>query len=211
MLRRAGVPATFFLCGASLEAPFSFWWERLQRAADAGLLTAAECERLAPPAGSSSIHAIASAIQQSAPDQRERAAARLAELAGPDPPDAGMRAGDVRRLAEAGFDIGFHTLRHHDLRMLDDERLATALREGRSAIERLTGTRIALLAYPHGSADARVAAAAKAEGYDTGFTMNREAATPETDPLLVGRIEPRYGTTSRFALDLVRALRRQSA
>jgi hypothetical protein len=26
ILRRTGVPATFFVCGASLEQPFSFWW-----------------------------------------------------------------------------------------------------------------------------------------------------------------------------------------
>src|ERR1043165_2875263 len=98
LLRGAGVPATFFVCGASLEAPFEFWWERLQRAADAGLMT-----------GTEPIHAVASRIQQSPPKERDREAERLQQLVGPDRPDAGMRAGDVRALAAAGFEIGFHT------------------------------------------------------------------------------------------------------
>jgi peptidoglycan/xylan/chitin deacetylase (PgdA/CDA1 family) len=31
VLERHVAPATFFLNGASLERPFAFWWERLQR------------------------------------------------------------------------------------------------------------------------------------------------------------------------------------
>ena len=38
ILQNAGVPATFFLCGASLDRPFAFWWERLQVALDNGTL-----------------------------------------------------------------------------------------------------------------------------------------------------------------------------
>jgi len=35
-LRAAGVPATFFLCGSFLDEPRDFWWQRLQRAINAG-------------------------------------------------------------------------------------------------------------------------------------------------------------------------------
>src|SRR6266540_3190653 len=37
-LQRAGVPATFFLCGSSLREPQTFWWEALQRVVDDRLL-----------------------------------------------------------------------------------------------------------------------------------------------------------------------------
>jgi peptidoglycan/xylan/chitin deacetylase (PgdA/CDA1 family) len=208
ILRRVGVPATFFVCGASLEAPFSFWWERLQRAADNALLPAAERERLAPGNEHSSIHELAGAIQRLGPSKREDVAARLAEVVGPDPPDAGLRANDLRVLVEAGFDVGSHTLRHHDLMSLDDGSLEAALSEGRSAVESVTEKRTDLIAYPHGRADARVAAAAKATGYRAGFTMDPEAITPATDPLLMGRVEPTYGTTSRWALELLLVLLR---
>ena len=36
LLAQLGLPATFFLSGASLERPFQFWWERLQDAFDSG-------------------------------------------------------------------------------------------------------------------------------------------------------------------------------
>ena len=195
ILRRADVPATFFVCGASLERPFSFWWERLQRAVDHGAV--------AGP-----IHEVANSIQTATVDEREAEAARLLDLGGPDPPDAGLRTGAVRDLVAAGFDVGFHTLRHHDLRRLDDERLGIALDEGREELERATGMPLRLIAYPHGGGDVRVAATARMKGYDEGFTMDPEPVTPASDPLLMGRFEPGFGPTSRFALDLVRVLRR---
>jgi peptidoglycan/xylan/chitin deacetylase (PgdA/CDA1 family) len=211
LLERAEMPATFFVCGASLEAPFAFWWERLQRAADEGLLTTADREHLGA-AGAASIHEVASAIQQAPPDERDRVADRLGKLVGPDPGDAGMRAADVDALVEAGFEVGFHTRRHYDLRGLDEAQLDAALDEGRAAVEGVTGEPIAAIAYPHGSADAKVAAAANAKGYTSGFTMSPQPVTADGDPLLMGRYEPRYESTSRFALELARVLlRRHSA
>lgn len=197
ILLRANVPATFFVCGASLERPFSFWWERLQRAADRGMLTGR------------SIHEVAASIQVAPIEEREAEAARLLEVAGPDPPDAGLRGAAVRDLVERGFEVGFHTRRHHDLRSLDNAQLDTALEEGRNELEGVSGKPLRMIAYPHGSADARVAARARAKGYEEGFTMAPEPVTAETDPLLIGRHEPGFGSTSRFALDLVRVLRQR--
>jgi peptidoglycan/xylan/chitin deacetylase (PgdA/CDA1 family) len=196
ILRRADVSATFFVCGASLERPFSFWWERLQRAVDQGAVAGRP------------IHEVATSIQMATVDEREAEAARLLELGGPDPPDAGLRAAALRELVTAGFEVGFHTLRHHDLRRLDDEHLGAALDEGREELERVTGRPLRLIAYPHGGGDVRVAATARMKGYDEGFTMDPEPVTPASDPLLMGRFEPGFGPTSRFALDLVRVLRR---
>jgi peptidoglycan/xylan/chitin deacetylase (PgdA/CDA1 family) len=207
ILRRSGVPATFFVCGASLDGPFAFWWERLQRAFDAGLLTGAERERLTGDANAL-IHRVASAIQQLEPEERDDVSRRLGDLTGPDPPDAGLRREQLRLLADAEFEIGFHTRRHDDMRRLDDARLGAAVSDGRSALESVARRSVDLIAYPHGSADERVASAARANGYTAGFTMDPEAVAPEADPLLMGRIEPGPGPTSRFGLELVRALYR---
>ena len=68
-----------------------------------------------------------------------------------------MRAGDVERLAAAGFEIGFHTLHHDPLPSLDDPALAEAMIEGKDALERAAGTPIVAIAYPYGDADQRVA------------------------------------------------------
>jgi peptidoglycan/xylan/chitin deacetylase (PgdA/CDA1 family) len=206
-LRRTGAPAAFFLCGASLERPYRFWWERLQSAVDerrelAGLAAAG------PPTGSEGIHGLSAAIEAASADEREQIAARLAEIAGPDPVDAGMRAADVEALAAAGHEIGFHTLRHDVLPTLDDAELDAALRDGRKALERSAGRTLAAIAYPHGRADARVAAAARRAGYEYGFTGVPAAVRPQSDPLLLPRIDVVTTTLGEFARQLVGTLER---
>ena len=207
VLSRLGLTATFFLSGRSLEAPFAFWWERLQRAVDAGGVVPE------PSGGAPSrvlerpeIHRLGRAAEELTRDARDRWSEALLAHAGPDPEDAGMRAGDVHALAAAGMTIGFHTLRHDPLPSLDDRELADALAGGREALERLVGRPLTVVGYPHGRADGRVAAAAKAAGFDAGFTTVEAAVTPDDDRLLLGRINPSYRSSGHFALQLVLAL-----
>jgi peptidoglycan/xylan/chitin deacetylase (PgdA/CDA1 family) len=107
---------------------------------------------------------------------------------------------------EAGFEVGFHTLRHPSLPTLDDGSLAAAITEGRDALERAAGTPIATIAYPHGDADDRVADAARAAGYRFGFAAYGGTITDRSDPLLLDRRYPLHGTLGDFALDLARKL-----
>lgn len=213
-LARERVPATFFLSGASLEGPFSFWWERLQRAVDRRVTTERIVSHLAegagpPPERADGVHAVAAWIEAMEPERRDAAAERLLELAGPDPDDAGMRSGDVRALAEAGFEIGFHTQRHYRLTGLDDERLKAAMSEGRESLERLAGDRADAIAYPHGKADERVAAAARAAGFRVGFTSLPGVVTTDDDPLLLGRLEPSFASPGHLAAQVAIALLRE--
>jgi peptidoglycan/xylan/chitin deacetylase (PgdA/CDA1 family) len=212
MLLRSGVPATFFLCGASLDGPSSFWWERLQRVADAGRLGELGGELVARrvsqlPAPASRLHQIAVAVETMPKPARDAVAEALRALE-PTEADGGLRAEAVATLVEGGFAIGFHTRRHDRLPELDDVALDRALTEGRSALERLAGAPITVIAYPHGRADGRVARAAREAGFVVGFTGEEGAVTPESDPLLLNRIEPppRAGH-AQFALMLVRMLR----
>jgi peptidoglycan/xylan/chitin deacetylase (PgdA/CDA1 family) len=199
ILTRAGVPAAFFACGASLERPFAFWWERLQAAVDQGLV---------PDIRTDAIHARALVIQTMNPDERDAEAARLEALVGPAPPHAGMRADDVRALAAAGFEIGFHTLRHYWLPRLDDDALARAMHDGREQLASASERELTMIAYPHGGGDERVAAAARAAGYELGFKTSGEAVGPTTDPLLMGRIEPSFESVGHFAFEVAFALLR---
>jgi len=193
-LRARGTPATFFLCGASLDEPHSFWWERLQRALDAG--------RVDAPRG---VRALAREVEALSPPERDRYADELVERAGADPPGAGLRREQVRELA-AGAAVGFHTVRHHPLPALDDDALDDALATGRRELEEAAGAPLAAIAYPHGRTDARVAAAARRAGFDSGFAGGERAVTPDDDPLALPRISPAYASLGHFALQLVRAL-----
>jgi peptidoglycan/xylan/chitin deacetylase (PgdA/CDA1 family) len=212
LLTRIGAPATFFVCGASLDGPHTFWWERMQLAFDRG--QAHDVTRLAERRRARlasrpvlTIHDIALAVDHLPPQARDAFADDLAELTGPASAAAGLRPGDLRAMSADGFEIGFHTLRHYRLRTLDDAELAGALGEGRGSVAAVAGGEPGAVAYPHGEADARVAEAAKAAGYAFGFTTRPVAVEAGADPLLLGRIVPSFASTAEFARQLVRALR----
>ena len=119
-----------------------------------------------------------------------------------------MPAADVRALVQAGFEIGFHTLRHRWLPALDDDQLSRAMRDGREQLEAAAGARLTMIAYPHGGCDERVAAAAGAAGYTHGFRTSDEGVEPDSDPLVLGRLEPAFDSLGRFAFDVARTLAR---
>jgi peptidoglycan/xylan/chitin deacetylase (PgdA/CDA1 family) len=195
ILRRVGVPATFFLSGASLNRPLRFWWDLLQEAVDRGIRDA--------PGG---IHAAAAEVRALAPEQRDALAEELRSQLGPDPADAGMRADEVRALAEAGCEVGFHTRRHDVLPSLDDDALSAALTDGRAALEEAAGRALRTVSYPHGQADDRVAAAARRAGFEYGFTTAAWPVRRDTAPLLIGRATPTYEAVGEFALQTLRTL-----
>jgi peptidoglycan/xylan/chitin deacetylase (PgdA/CDA1 family) len=209
ILVRHGATATFFLCGASLERPFAFWYERLQRAYDdhvEGLpaLVLGEAEGRAKP----TLHELALAVEELDPGERAAVADRLTATLGSDPENAGIRAEQVRELAQAGMTIGFHTLRHDSLSLLDDERLDSALIDGRAGLAEAAGQSVDVIGYPHGRTDVRVASRARAAGFVAGFSTRPVSVTPDADPLLQGRIAPTFWSVGGFAIQLALTLRR---
>jgi peptidoglycan/xylan/chitin deacetylase (PgdA/CDA1 family) len=205
-LRALGIRATFFLSGGS--APF--WWERLQSAFDAGVPMTRFVPELEPePAGAAPhvpLHTAAKRIELMTAAERDEVAALLEREVPERPGWAGLASADARALAGDGHELGFHTRRHDRLPELDDPQLALALGDGREEVADAAGGPITSVAYPHGKADARVAAAARAAGYAAGFTTVRAPATPEGDPLLLGRLEPSFISRGHLALQTVRLL-----
>jgi peptidoglycan/xylan/chitin deacetylase (PgdA/CDA1 family) len=198
ILRRLGAPATFFLSGASLDAPHAFWWERLDRAVALGV---GDPHTLvgAPPGN---LREVGLFVEELDPEERDTVAERLRQAVGPDPPESGIRRDAVRALSEAGMSVGFHTLRHDALTLLTDDQLRRGLVDGRTELEHAAAAPVDTIGYPHGRADARVAAAAGAVGFRAGFTTRHEAITPATDPLLQGRVGPSFHSAGALALEL---------
>jgi peptidoglycan/xylan/chitin deacetylase (PgdA/CDA1 family) len=102
--------------------------------------------------------------------------------------------------------IGFHTRRHHVLPTLDDASLAAALQDGRAELETWAGGRVVTIAYPHGKADERVAAAARTAGFEVGFTGEAAGIGSAANPLLLGRHTPSHRSARHLALQIVAAL-----
>jgi peptidoglycan/xylan/chitin deacetylase (PgdA/CDA1 family) len=200
-LRELGATGTFFLSGASLDRPFSFHFERLQRAWDEGVADLPAVVTGAPVAPKS-LHALGQAMVEMSPEDRDRAAERLLAAAGPDPGDAGMRREQVRELVAAGMNVGFHTLRHDPLTGLSDVELEEAMRRGRDELAEVTSAPVDLIGYPHGRADERVAAAARDAGFRFGYCTRRAPVTPASNPWLLGRFGPSLRSVGALALEL---------
>lgn len=214
-LVRLGVPGTFFLSG-SADQPW--WWDDLQRAVDGRHLRSGD---LGPTIGPTlepalarepwALHRVARDIAALPAEQRRETARTLSAAVAALPPTARLAATDVRSLVASGFEIGFHTLRHEPLPGLDDEALGAALRDGRAELEAVTGRPLRTIAYPHGQADGRVAAAAAAAGFEAGYTTTAAAIGAAHDRLRLGRIPPAHVSLGHFATAAARALLRARA
>jgi peptidoglycan/xylan/chitin deacetylase (PgdA/CDA1 family) len=192
VLQALGVTGTFFLSGRSLHQLGPYWFEALERlVADRGLAgtrrllgvnaaTAAELAAVCEPS---------LRLQQLVISAVDLAPCHLQPV-------------QIAGLAEAGMTVGFHTLHHRRLVDLDDKGLHLALEDGRRALEAGIGRRVDLLAYPHGKADAKVAAAARAAGYRMAWTGWPRPVRAGDDPFLLGRWEPRPLDTDAFATAL---------
>jgi peptidoglycan/xylan/chitin deacetylase (PgdA/CDA1 family) len=214
ILQRFGVPATFFVSGASLDGPRSFWWQRLDRAMERGAIGREELSEMVPaaggvPPGLREMVQIADDIELMTPEQLRDLESELGRRAGPDPEDAVLDASGLRKLVAAGFEIGFHTLRHLNLSTLDSAELGLAMGEGRDRLAEAIDRELTLIAYPGGKWNPHVLEAARGAGFLRGFTTEPRAVLPDSNPLCLGRVDSGWCTTlGQVELSLTRALRR---
>lgn len=102
----------------------------------------------------------------------------------------------VGEMAEGGFEIGSHGLRHASLPTLSDEELRQELSDSRRRIAERLGA-CATLAYPFGDWDARVARAAAECGYELAFTQPTKAGQRKATPLSIPRVNVDYRDEGR--------------
>jgi peptidoglycan/xylan/chitin deacetylase (PgdA/CDA1 family)/SAM-dependent methyltransferase len=115
---------------------------------------------------------------------------------------------DLRRLRDAGWEIGSHSRSHASLVGLDDGALADELAGSYEDIERHLGPVCRSIAYPFGHFDARVVAAARRAGFEHGATLF-PGAPLASDPLEWPRVAVnRHHTTARFRVKTAPRLRR---
>lgn len=101
-------------------------------------------------------------------------------------------------LAEAGLEIGAHSVDHPDLRLLAYADVLDQMRRSRHTLEDLLGRPVRTMAYPFGSFDSTTMAAAEEAGYETACTIS---GTGRWMPYALPR-EPVYPTTTSTRLRL---------
>jgi peptidoglycan/xylan/chitin deacetylase (PgdA/CDA1 family) len=201
LLRRRGLPATFFLSGRWFAGAGPYWWELLEaRIRDEG----------APAVATSyGLPADADAPRIAAELTGTPAAEALAEAAAASPAPPMSRAAAVE-LVEAGMEIGFHTRHHPSLPTLQGGELRVALTVGRAELAADLGVAIERFAYPHGHVDAAVAAATAAAGYRSAWTTDKRAVVRGHDPHRLGRWDVGHLGPAPFRAALLRGLLRRS-
>ena len=213
ILRTHGVRAGFFLGGWTLAGRPRPWWETLQLAVDERLVDPKWLS--APPAlveaalrrERHAIRRLGREIEVLEPDRRRELTLELDGLTSGLRRDAGLDAATIRALADV-HEVGFHTRRHDTLTALSDDGLAEALATGNAELAQAAGRPITSIAYPHGQADERVAAAAAGAGYTTGFRGSNRALSPRDDALLLPRLAPSHESIGVFAITVARAFGR---
>jgi peptidoglycan/xylan/chitin deacetylase (PgdA/CDA1 family) len=216
LLRRHGVPATFFVATGFLDG--GIMWndviiDALRRTAhdalDTGELGLGRLSLDSLPARQAALPRLLKAIKYLPEGERDASVSRVAQALGVQPRrDLMMTTAQVQELARSGFDIGGHTVNHPILTRLPDDRAAQEMAAGRRALQQITDTEVPLFAYPNGrwghDFEARHAEMARATGFEAAFSTEWGVASSAARPFALPRFTPWDRSRLRFELRLAR-------
>ncbi len=86
---------------------------------------------------------------------------------------------DLRRLVDAGWEVGSHSETHPMLTTAPDNLVRNELTDSKSQIEHELGTPCTSIAYPYGNVDPRVIAFSEEAGFTTGAGLHPVAKSPD--------------------------------
>jgi peptidoglycan/xylan/chitin deacetylase (PgdA/CDA1 family) len=129
----------------------------------------------------------------------------------PGPRKSLMTAEDVRRTADAGVEIGSHSLQHIRLPEATDDELTRQVGSSRQILAGITGREVTGFCYPYGGVGEREVRAVRAAGYDYACAVHASPlagrhAIPrafigdrDTSPRLFAKVARHRLTTGRAA------------
>ena len=108
-----------------------------------------------------------------------------------------MSPAQLRQLANAGFEIGSHSVTHAFLTDVDDARLRSELKDSKLQLEEVLGRAVTHLSCPGGRWNPRVEATAREIGYETVATSRVGANDSSTNPHALARCAMQRHTPPR--------------
>ncbi len=201
ILEKAGVPATFFIAGGAVDD--GVMWNDLVIEAIVGSggapVIAKEHAFLELPESASTksdiVAALLSQLKYRPMSERWDIACRLyRDNVSSDLPRLMMSREMVRDLSARGFEIGGHTLNHHILKELSDEKAYAEIKGCRDWVQSVTGTAPTAFAYPNGKTgtdfDKRHLGMVADAGFAAAASTDWALANSDTHPCSVPRIGP---------------------
>lgn len=188
LLRRHGVPATFFVTTGYIQAGRLPWWDRIsyvvRRSAQAtltlGYPRALQLDLSGPPQRAQSKRALLRLVKQEVGLDLPRFLAELSQAAAVEVDEAELARGlfmdweQVAALQAAGMDIGAHTHSHRVLQTLTLAEAREELVAPRAELAQRLGRAPRAIAYPVGrplAPESGLPALVREAGYEIGFTF----------------------------------------
>ena len=214
ILRRRGVPATFFLATSFIDGG-RMWNDTVietVRGARGDILDA-RCTGLGTLSLSTmelrrqAIKKLLAALKYLPPEERHKRVEELAaEAVCPLPSDLMMTTGQARQLSASGMEIGAHTVTHPILAQLGPERAEREIRDGKRRLEAITGSPVTMFAYPNGKPgrDYRREHVGMVRdlGFEAAVSTAWGVARTASDPYQLPRFTPLDRTPGKFVLRL---------
>ena len=215
LLRKRGVPATFFIATAFLDG--GRMWndsviETVRRAPDGGLdarhVGLASLPTATLEQRRAAIDALLGVLKYLPQEERQGCVDELSvQASGGLPSDLMMTAGQVRQLSAGGMDIGAHTMSHPILAKLEPGRAGIEIGDGKRRLEEITGVPVSLFAYPNGKPGVDYlpehVGLVKELGFEAAVSTAWGVAHAWSDLFQLPRFTPWDRTPGRFLLRLV--------
>lgn len=100
-----------------------------------------------------------------------------------------MTWGEIRQMADAGHEIGSHSVSHAILTQLSEEQIQKELADSKSEIESRAGLCVRSLCYPNGDHDPAVVRVARNVGYKNAVTTRWGSNLAGADPFTLRRCD----------------------
>ncbi|HEV2665352.1 MAG TPA: polysaccharide deacetylase family protein, partial [Blastocatellia bacterium] len=207
ILRKHRAPATVFVVTKFVEGTTWLWTDKPRYLTAAAAEQAVEIgigrrnlrlELKGAASRAAAAGLINAALKPLAEEARDALIGRLAFDLGvrlPERPPAEYGAinwGQAREMADAGVEIGSHTLTHPILTGLNDDRLREEVGQSRDRIQSALGRNVETFCYPNGDYDPRAQREVARAGYQCAVTTEVGLNNERNDPLALRRMHGEY-------------------
>ncbi len=119
-----------------------------------------------------------------------------------------MSEGQIKEIAELGFEIGSHSLTHPHLVALSDSDLRQEVSDSKKKLEDIIGKQVSAFSYPYGEYDRRVLDAVAEAGYEYAVVTKLGTVRNDTSPFEIPRVNIRWNTVGRLLMRKIRRAER---
>lgn len=94
----------------------------------------------------------------------------------------------IRKLRDGGWEVGFHSKTHRNLKNLSEDNLREEIIQGKKDLEKRLGFELMFFSYPNGHYSPKILKIVKEAGFKAAFTINGGQVKKEQSPFKFSRV-----------------------